>query len=434
MIGKVNYVDFLANLVISLTCLGIPLYGTRQIARAKNDPALRRLLLNKLLRWHALLAIVGCVFFAIFLSLHPRYSHEPLLTGLGITYIISNVLAADWYLQGMESFRFIAGRNIFLRLTGLAAIFLLLHGPENYRIYYAIIALTQVATLLINLFYISPGSDKTTVRQNSIIQFPVLLSFFIASTFISIYDFTDTIMLGWLTRDEEVGYYTTAMKLVRLALSMVIVINTILFPRFSWFEAEEKREEARRLLSRSLNFIFTVAIPAMALFILLAPELINVFAGKAFRPSIAVIQWLSPLPLLITLSNLFLMFYLSKFTKANWIWWMVSLALILNLSLNYFLIPFLKERGAAIASLSTETFIMLVFFVALKIKMEWKPFIQAILVSVLFLPLVLIIRKFEQPPLITLLISLFSAGLIYALVQWRWKNETVVAILNYLRR
>ena len=434
MIGKVNYVDFLANLIISLTCLGIPLYGTRQIARAKNDPSLRRHLLNKLLRWHALMAMAGCIFFAFFLSFHPRYGHEPLLTGLGITYIISNVLAADWYLQGMESFRFLAVRNIILRLIGLAAIFLLLHGPENFRIYYAIIALTQVATLLINLFYIGPGMEKTTVRQHTIIQFPVLLSFFIASTFISIYDFTDTIMLGWLTRDEEVGYYTTAMKLVRLALSLVIVINTILFPRFSWFEAEEKREEARRLLSRSLNFIFTMAIPAMALFILLAPELITVFAGKAFEKSVAVIQWLSPLPLLITLSNLFLMYYLAKFTRATWIWWMVSLALVLNLTLNYLLIPHLKEQGAAIASLSTETFIMLVFFVALKIKMEWKPFIQATLISLLFLPLIFLIKSFEQTALITLLISLFSAGLLYAVAQWSWKNETVLAILNYLRR
>ena len=433
MIGKVNYVDFLANLVISLTCLGIHLYGTRQIARAKNEPALRQRLLFSLLRWHSLLAAIGCLFFAGFLYMHPRYHQEPFLIALGITYILSNVLAADWYLQGMESFRFMAVRNIILRVAGLAAIFLLLHGAEHYRIYYAIIALTQLATLFINIFYISPSLRRSGPPEKFSIQFPVLFYFFIASTFISIYDFTDTVMLGWLANDEQVGYYTTAMKLVRLSLSLVIVINTILFPRFSWFEAEEKKQEALHLLGRSLNFIFTIAVPSMALFILLAPELIEVFAGKAFSPSIAVIQWLSPLPLLITLSNLFLMYYLSKFSKARWIWWMVSLALLLNLSLNFLLIPILSEQGAAIASLCTETFIMGVFFVMLKIKMEWKPFIQATLVSSLFIPVVLLVRTFEWGALASLISSLVAAGLVYALGQWLWKNETVMSIIRFLR-
>ena len=170
------------------------------------------------------------------------------------------------------------------------------------------------------------------------------------------------------------------------------------------------------------------------MFILLAPELIEVFAGKAFHPSVAVIQWLSPLPLLITLSNLFLMYYLSKFSKARWIWWMVSLALILNLSLNYLLIPGLGEQGAAIASLCTEFFIMLVFFLALKIKMEWAPFFQSLVSSALFFPVIFLIRSFDQDALITLTTSLCCSGLLYAFVQWRWKNQTLLAIINYLRR
>lgn len=433
MVGRVNYVDFLANLVISLTCLGIPLYGTRQIARTRNDPAKRTQLLLSLLKWHFVLAVAGCIVFAWFLFIHPRFENETMLTGFGITYVLSNVLAADWYLQGMEAFRFMAIRNIFLRVAGLVAIFMLLKGPEQYIVYYAIIALTQLATLAINFFYIRPSlkQGSTTIKQS--VPFQMLFYFFIASTFISIYDFTDTVMLGWFGSDSQVGYYTTAMKLVRLALSLVIVINIILFPRFAWIEAEQKREEALQLMSRSLNFIITVAVPAMVLFILLAPELIEVFAGRAFEPSVAVIRWLSPLPLLITLSNLFLMYYLARFSKARWIWWMVIWALGLNLSINYLLIPNLNEQGAAIASLSTETFIMLVFFFALKIKMEWVPFYQALAGSVQFIPLILLIRSFEGSALITLLCSLSGAALCYAFLLWLMKNKTMKAVMDYLR-
>ena len=432
MLGKVNYVDFLANLIISLTCLGIPLYGTREISKARHDPALRQRLFRDLLRIQLIMALIGIAVFTVLLYFHPRYANEHVLIGLGVLYILSNVLSADWYLQGMEAFKFISLRSILLRLVGIGAIFLLLHRPADYIWYYGIIAITQLATLLINYSYIRPAADTKLLPPRIAEHLPLLFFFFISSTFISIYDYIDTVMLGWLAKDENVGFYTTAMKLVKMALLLILSINTILFPRLSFLSEEKRNEELLALLNKSIGFILAAALPAMALFILLAPELIHVFAGPSFAPSIEVIRWLSPLPLVIALSNLFLLYYLSRFGKSKKVFILIGLAFVISISLNYFLIPVMSERGAAIASISTETFIMLFFAAWLQIKFSFKDTWQPFVASLLFYPVVFGLKKLELAPLPTLLFCAAACGIIYLVTMLLFKNNSLRSIRNYL--
>lgn len=436
MLGKVNYVDFLAGLVISLTCIGIPLYGVREIARYRNDGVIRRRLFGSLLRLHLLAALAGCIGFVLFLYAHPRYADEHWLIAMGVVYILSNVLAAEWYLQGIEAFPFISIRSIILRALGLAAIFIFIHQPDDYILYYAIIALTMLLTLIINFTRIKPSLNRVKSSAAEKEYLPLLLYFFIASTFISIYDYIDTVMLGWLARDENVGYYTASMKLVKLSLLLILTINVILFPRLSHLVAEKKDEEINTLLKKSISFIFTAAVPGIVLYILLAPELIAVFAGGGFAPSVPVMQWLSPLPLIIALSNLWLLYYLSRFTQKNrQLLWLAAFALLISLSLNIWLIPLIQQEGAAIASVCTETFIMLYLGITLKIKIPWNAVWQSIIGSSFFIPLTILARKYFSGPAETFVFVLGAGGVLYFAIQaLLFRNESILGIFRYVNK
>ncbi len=434
MLGKVNYVDFLAGLVISLTCIGIPLYGVREIARYRNEVTMRRRLFGSLLRLHLLAAFAGCIGFVLFLYVHPRYTDEHWLIAMGVVYILSNVLAAEWYLQGIEAFPFISIRSIILRALGLAAIFIFIHQPDDYILYYAIIALTMLLTLIINFTRIKPSLNIVKSSATEKEYLPVLLNFFIASTFISIYDYIDTVMLGWLARDENVGYYTASMKLVKLSLLLILTINVILFPRLSHLVAEKKEEEINALLHKSMSFIITAAVPGMALYILLAPELIALFAGSGFAPSVPVMQWLSPLPLVIALSNLWLLYYLSRFTQKNkQLLWLAAIALLISISLNYWLIPLLQQEGAAIASVCTETFIMLFLGITMNIKIPRNAVWQSIIGSSFLIPLTMLVRKIFSGHAETFVFMLVAGGVLYFTIQaFLFRNESILAIFRYV--
>lgn len=417
MLGRVNYVDYLAGLVLTITCLGVPLYGTRETARLSNDATGSRRILSGLTGLWGLAGLAGIVLFTGFLLWHPRFREEGVLILLGGIYIISNILSSDWYFQGREQFRYLAVRNIALRAAGLVFLFLFIRVPGDYSLYYALIAGTQVAILLLNYSIARPRlvemNPVTAWREHR----QTLIYFFIVSAFVTLYDYTDTVILGWLKGDAEVGYYTAAAKLVRMSLLLIITSNTILFPRFSSLLAETETEKARALLKKAIEVIAALAIPAVVLYAALAPQLIAVFAGPDFAPAVPVMRWLSPLPLLIALSNLFLLYYLAGFPRFRGLWIWVPVILTLNLGINALLIPLWNEQGAAITSLITEGLIFILFSFRMKISWPHRTLLQTGLASLMMLPVIWLTTQFLKDPLGILLVASGSGAVCYLLLQ-----------------
>ncbi len=425
--GKVSYVDFLAGLIISLSCIGIPLYGTREVAKYAHDKDKSRRLLAELLQVHILFTIAGIAFFFVFMLLHPGFGHEYNLLCLGSLYIISTTLSCEWYLQGKETFFFISMRSLFLRITGTAAIFIFVKNSSDYPVFYAIIAITQSAVFLLNLRQLNfQYLFRISLRQSFRKHFRLLLYFFIVTVFASIYDYIDTVLLAWLSTDEHVGYYSAAMKIVRLSLLVVLSLNIILFPRISGLHAGNHKQQASDLLNRSISFIFTLAVPLFFLFYLLASEIMMLFAGNAFGPSAGVMQWLSALPLAIALSNLFLLYFLSLSIQKKKVLVLVIAALAVSIILNLALVPEMKEIGAAIASVCTECFIMGGLALLLRIQIPLHTLWQPLFSSALFIPVVLLLQKLPLSLPIFLISTLLLCAILYfSLMFFVFKNATV---------
>lgn len=417
MLGRVNYVDYLAGLVLTITCLGVPLYGTRETARLEKDPAASRRLLSGLTGIWGLAGLAGIGLFTGFLLWHPRFHDEGLLILLGVIYILSNIFSADWYFQGREQFRYLAVRSIALRAAGLVFLFLFIRVPGDYSLYYALIAGTQAVILLLNYSRARPAWKELNPVAAWRGHRQTLVYFSIVSAFVTLYDYTDTVILGWLKGDAEVGYYTAAAKLVRMSLLLIITANTILFPRFSSLLAETETEKARTLLKKAMEVIAALAIPAVVLYAALAPQLIAVFAGPDFAPAVPVMRWLSPLPLLIALSNLFLLYYLAGFPRFRGLWIWVPVILTLNLGINALLIPLWNEQGAAITSLITEGLIFILFSLRMKISWPLRTLLQTGLASGLMLPAIWLTVQAMTDPLWILLTASGSGAVCYLLLQ-----------------
>ncbi|MFM2137847.1 MAG: hypothetical protein RJA57_154, partial [Bacteroidota bacterium] len=337
-IGTVNYIDFLAGLIIAFTSFGIPLFGKRETARLSGQPAQQAMVLSQLTGLWTLIGLIGCCLFVLFLLNHPWFGNEAMLIGLGCIHILATILAADWFLQGRESFGFLAIRNIGLRTAGLIALFLLVRDPSDLVTYYAIIVCTQVLTVAINYTIMRPKASAMHPARAWKEHKGILTYFFILSSFITIYDFTDTVILGLFRSDAAVGYYTVAMKLVRMSLVLILTANTIIYPRMAHAIAGADADKARFLLQRSIVLVMTLAVPAGVLYHTLAPQLIQVFAGPAFTESVVLVQWLAPLPLLIAWSNLFLLYHLSAASGRTSLWKVVLGIFAINLLVNALLI------------------------------------------------------------------------------------------------
>ncbi len=437
-IGKVSYIEFTAGLIFTLFSIGISYYGVREIAKERNNKETRTQLTNQLLLLHLISMLAGILIFFLIVLLNKKMQAEKELIVLGSVYILAQVFALEWYLQGMEKFKFIAKRNILIRIAGIIAILVFIRKKEDYLIYFGIITASQIIIAVAACINVL-SENKISFRTISFKQHLKPLSwFFLTTSFIGIYVFFDTIILGFLTGNEIVGYYALALRIVKMPLLLLLTFNTILFPRISFLNAKNELDKIHHYYQLSLEYIFTFTLPFCFGLFILSPEIIQLIAGNNFSPSIQVLQILAALPILICITNFLVLQLLTPMHKERKIVWAVMAGSICSIVLLFSLIPAMKEQGAAYATLVTEFLVMSIclYFSWPDIKktIPVKNILFSLLFSLIVIPVAWLVRSFSLPVLWTFIIVVLSTASVYLLFQYfAAKNKILKESVRFIK-
>src|SRR5208282_3468834 len=153
-----------------------------------------------------------------------------------------------------------------------------------------------------------------------------------------------------------VGYYALADRVRQLVQSVLRPISDALFPRMSHLFSTDA-PGALRLLLRSCRIILPVAaLGSMTLWIG-ADEIVAVLGGKQFLPSVVVLRWLAPLPLVIAASNILGVQVMIPNLRTRAFNGILALAGALSLCILYPLIHWKGAEGAAINTFVAECFV-----------------------------------------------------------------------------
>ena len=434
-LGLVGYVEYVSGFIIAIASFGIPFYGVREAAKLQNNLPGQQLLFRQLFLIHVLVSIIGLAVFAGIINFSRQVIPLPLFA-LGCINIMLPPFIAEWYMQGIEAFKFTTIRNIVLRALGLAAIFIFVASTPDYVIYYGIIILVQLAVAVTNLYRINAfqqSKDVAGIRRHV----KPLLHFFLTASIISIYVFFDVIILGMAADEKSVGYYTVAIKIIKLSLLLVLALNVILFPRISQLTSVMDLAVIRSLIDKVLSFIILLTLPITVGFYFLAPQIIQLVAGAAFLPAIPLMRLLCAVPFVIGLSNLFVYQILVPFEKEKKMLLAVFITCICSLGLHVTLVNLFEEKGTAVATIFTEV-IMLVLtyyfsFKTFHFNFPVRLLLQSIAALGPFVSLVLIAQYVAAPPIWIVCIAVPGIILYGLLHLFLFKNTLLREALTSLR-
>ena len=128
--------------------------------------------------------------------------------------------------------------------------------------------------------------------------------FYLTTLLASLYVNADKILIGGFFGATGVGYYSTAMKVVLLALALTTSLSAVLLPRMAHYHATGNATEFHAKLDQSLRFILMLALPLCAGMYLLSDLVIQALAGADFQPAAATLRILSVNVISIGLANL----------------------------------------------------------------------------------------------------------------------------------
>ena len=194
---------------------------------------------------------------------------------------------------------------------------------------------------------------------------PVLI-FFAMSCATTIYTNLDTVMLGFMTTDTDVGYYNAAVKIKVILVSVVTSLGTVLLPRASYYIQRGELKEFHRITRKALNFVFLMATPLFVYFIYFAKEGIFFLSGNNYVGSIIPMQVIMPTLLLIGITNILGIQILVPTGREKIVLYSEIVGAVVDVIINALLIPVYASTGAAIGTLVAEFAVFVVQFYALK--------------------------------------------------------------------
>jgi O-antigen/teichoic acid export membrane protein len=188
---------------------------------------------------------------------------------------------------------------------------------------------------------------------------------FFSRVWISVYSTMIPVLLGLLSGPAAVGLYDLADKARTAATYVMNPVSEALFPRMSHLIYRDQREAGRLFRKSLLVTVFVAGFVSGGLFFG-ADWIVILLGGENFRDASSVLRYLSPLPMLVGLSNVFgvqVMIPMGRTKAFNSI---LATAGILALVMTFPLVKYLDAIGAAITRTLAELCVTLLMGIYIK--------------------------------------------------------------------
>ncbi len=350
--GKLNFALAIAIYFTIIADMGLPLFGARTIARQRSKVKAH---MDKIISLRLCLAVVSFILLllaALLLNQPREVKYLIILYGLGM---VPAALLLEWVFQGIEKMEYIGLSRILSRASVFFLVFAFVKGPDQLLLVPCLQFLGNsiaVALLLVVLWrkYGLPQFNLDLSRARKILSAAAPLG--AAALMIHVIYNIDTIMLGLMRSDEEVGYYSAACRIIVLLFAPGLAFFDSSFPIISRYY-KSSLNSLRQLQYHTVKLVSILAVPLAIGGVLLAAPIIAFLYGKNYQPSAIVLQILIWCVVFWGVNHVYARGLIAC-DRQNRFLAILVIQVITNLVLNFLLIPSYGVCGAAFATLAAE--------------------------------------------------------------------------------
>ena len=427
--GKYSFSFSLLTYFTLFANLGFSTYAQREIAKYQGDKEKQSKLFWEILVSRFIPTLITLLIYFILIGLGvfgENYTTLMLILAINIVAVFFDIA---FFFQANEEFGKMVINNIIIKAFSFIAIFIFVKTQEDLWKYALIQSITVLFGFLVLWVHLPKSLQKVSIKDIHPLKhlLPAII-LFLPTIATSVYTSLDKTLIGLLVPGEivetlpdgtqviikladiENGNYEYAEKLVKMALTVITSLGSVMIPRNTKYFAEGKLELVKENIYKSSKFVFIIGIPLVLGCIVIADNLIPWYLGSEYTKASSLMKLLSPLILFIGFSNVFGLQYLIPSGQDKKYMIAIVAGALLNLSLNLILIKYYQGYGAAIATIVAELFVsvLMCLFARKNIKFlkilfsSWKYFIAG---TVMFVGCYFLARKLDPSILNTFLIA-----------------------------
>ncbi|SEQ81569.1 Membrane protein involved in the export of O-antigen and teichoic acid [Treponema bryantii] len=434
-LGKVNFSQSIVNYFAIIAALGISTYGIREAAKIKDNKIKLTQLFKEIFTINIISTISAYLLLFISIFLIPKFHEYRNLIIIFSCSLLFTTIGVEWLYTALEEFIYIALRSFIFQILSMILLFSFVKSSDDILIYAGIAVFSSVGSNICNFVHLRKYiiiNQKIKLEIKKHIK-PIFILFSMTVA-ISIYTLLDTSMLGFLSNDEQVGFYSAATKINKLVVSVIASALTVLLPRLSYYISKKDNDSFTSLLSKSFNVTILLALPCTIGLSLVAKPTILLFCGLKYSDAIPVMKIMNPIILAISISNLIGVQMFMPLGKEKITLYSVLIGAVSNFILNYILIPIYGALGAAIATLTAESSVTIFQFIFARKYFIWNKILpnifQSIIATIFMSIVVFFVSETLQNSISSLFISIIIGIIIYGTVLILFRNTLLMDLLQ----
>lgn len=366
--GIFNFTQSYVNYFMMFCSLGIINLGIREISKCHTDSE-RSECFSHLFQLNLLItAVVSSVYLILMYAVPKFYMYHTYFL-IGILQVIFNAFSIDWLFKGLEKFKYITLRSLIVRSVYVALVFIFIRTEKDVLTYFILTIFSSVANSIINWRYglkfvkVKFGRIKESVKKYLKPMFllgsQALIAFF--------YVGYNTLFLGFVSTEAEVGYYTIGTKIIIIVLTLFASATSVMLPRMSSLISNNQVLEARKLLSDSFDILFATSLPMVVGLAIFAKPIVYIIAGPEFTPAIPVVALSAPLITILGMSQIIQVQILMPLRMDSAIARSCVWGAVFSIICNFLIVPKIMSVGSMIVWVAAEFIVILrVYFYARK--------------------------------------------------------------------
>ena len=352
-IGLLSVTEANCSYFVLLGMLGITLLGPREIAKCLGNKEILTDTFFDIYRIQFIAHIIAGIIYICYCGVTGKSS----IAYMYLLYLTASMFDISWFYIGIEEFKAISFRNVFVKLVSFAMLFLCVRKENDIYVY---IETMYIPQMIINIYmwgllikkYIFFEAKRIVIAKNNYIK--EALSLFVPQVASSIYTVLDKTILGMYTTYSTVAIYTQGQTLLRLILAIVPCFSRVMSPRISYYIAKKADDEIQKYMEMSANVIGYLSFLLFFGVLSYSQLFIDWYLPSAYKQTGEVLKICSPIILAVSGANLFSIQYLIPLGKQNKYTFSIIVSTIVNMSINFALAPIWGIYGVCLGSVIAE--------------------------------------------------------------------------------
>jgi PST family polysaccharide transporter len=274
-----------------------------------------------------------------------------------------------WFFQGAEEMKYITIFNFIFRGGAMALFFVFIKAPDDYMWVpwlnaggSVLVGILSMIILSVKFRIVPVMPDRATITEALRNGSRIFMSL-IAST---LFNNTNTFILGIFSSNFVVGTYAVAEKIVRACISLSVPVSNAIYPR-TVLLFNESRERARLFLRKILFGGSALFGCVSVLLFSFAEPIVSLVTGTHNHMAVAIVRIIAILPLSVFVDNIFGVQVLLNIGGMQKQFLQATIAAgLVSVFMQLALVPRFSAYGTAISFLAAELCILIMYIIPVR--------------------------------------------------------------------